>query len=383
MSVFLFTVFGLPTPLLVTLVGAIITLILYGKSLLKSREIMPVIYYKDSALATHILKKCRQLCTPFRPPIWLLNQHVQTIVSNFLLPKPAMRYDREYLLMRDRGVVSLDWALVVDRRIRETSSVLIIIPDLTSDATSVSSLTQAASDRGFRVVVFNRRGHANSFLTSPKLQGFGDPTDLRQVVKYIRGMYSRANVVAVAVGTGSGLLLSYLGEHGSSAHISAAVCISACYEAQEVLGKQLRSFYDFLYLFRLKKILCVHARALSDYCDMRAAMTSWTFQEFDENLYCKIYGHKSIEEYWERNNPMRDVDDIAVPLMCINSLDDPMFSNDFIPYDLFRCYPNLFLVVTDKGGHCGFLENISGISWADRLAVGFIEALLDAQLKMK
>ncbi|XP_029638103.1 protein ABHD15-like [Octopus sinensis] len=376
-------IIALPSPLFMAFIFAIIMFLIYNWKFFQTDDAMPVAYYKESALATHIMKKCKQLCQPFKPTLWIRNKHIQTLLTPWL-SNSQVQYEREYLQMRDRGIVSVDWASLRDRRIRESNTVFIIIPDVARDATSVSRLTKHATDRGFRVAVFNRRGHANSFLTSPKLQGFGDPTDLRQVVKYIRGVYSRANLVAVAMGTGSGLLLSYLGEYGSSAHLAASVCVSACYEAQELLGKDIKNIYDFFYLLRQKRALSPHVPALTGHLDLLSLFNSWTFRDFDERLYCKMYGHKSIDDYWERNNPMRDADDIAVPLLCINSLDDPMFPKSNIPYDLFKCYPNLFLVVTERGGHCGFIENLTtAVSWAECLTIRYIEAVLDAQLKIK
>ena len=85
----------------------------------------------------------------------------------------------------------------------------------------------------------------------------------------------------------------------------------------------------------------------------------------------------SVEEYWERNNPIRDVDEIAVPVLCINSLDDPFYAGSTIPYDLFRCYPNFLKVATEKGGQCGFLERFPLKSWADCLCLDYLEAVFE------
>jgi predicted alpha/beta-fold hydrolase len=35
-----------------------------------------------------------------------------------------------------------------------------------------------------------------------------------------------------------------------------------------------------------------------------------------------MYGYKDVEEFYDRNNPLRDVDDISVPLLFISSEDD-------------------------------------------------------------
>ena len=83
--------------------------------------------------------------------------------------------------MRDKGVVALDWALSVQPRAKRKSTVLLVLPPITGDAFTVSALCCLATWRGFRTLMFNRRGHGGSVLTTPKLQSSCDPSYLRQV----------------------------------------------------------------------------------------------------------------------------------------------------------------------------------------------------------
>ena len=90
-------------------------------------------------------------------------------------------FQREYLQMRDKRVVALDWVLSVQPRVKRKSTVLLVLPPITGDAFTVSALCCLATRRGFRTLVFNRRGHGGSVLTTPKLQSSCDPSYLRQV----------------------------------------------------------------------------------------------------------------------------------------------------------------------------------------------------------
>lgn len=81
-------------------------------------------------------------------------------------------------------------------------------------------------------MVFNRRGHNGTPLTTVKLQPFGDPADLREAVRYIRYQQPSGRLFAASESTGSGLLLSYLGECGSSSYVTAAVCLSPVFRCQ-------------------------------------------------------------------------------------------------------------------------------------------------------
>ncbi|XP_060570232.1 protein ABHD15-like [Ruditapes philippinarum] len=354
----------------------VISILIYIKSILQKSSTIPKLYFKESALASHLLKRCRLMNRKFDPPWWISNAHVQTILP-FLLPSEELEYDREYLQMKDRGVVALDWVVQVSIHKRKRCTILLVIPGFTANALSVSKLCGLAAHKGYRPVVFNPRGFGNSNLTTAKLLSYGDPTDLRQVIKYIHGCYPKALITMIGYGNGCSLLLSYLGEYGSSANICAGACISACFDYTERFSKDKRGMYDLLYLSKLKCTIGAHSKALSNKIDLNELLRAWSYRRFDEVVYSKMYGFSNVEEFWERNNPLRDVDEIAVPLLFINSLDDPFYSNIKIPYELCKYYPQFLMVATEKGGHCSFTEKICDVTWAEKLAIDYIDSVLE------
>ena len=346
----------------------------------KDCEESPTLYYKDSLLAKYILLKCTRLTQPFRPTYWAQNAHVQTILPA-VLPRARVSFEREFLQMKDRGIVALDWTTTRIRRLRRYSPIVIFIPELTGDAYSMSNICLEGIRRGLRCVVFNKRGHGGSPITTQKLQSFGDPRDFREVVKYIRSRYPEAKLTAVGASAGSGLLLSYLGEYGSSTFLTAGVCISPAYDVPALfnsgdhVGQQP---YHKMMLYNLKRIFSRHASALVKTADVDSVMKASTLAQYEESVQCKMHGFKSMDDYWEGNNPMRDVDDISVPVLCLNSKDDPICGEKNIPMDLFKLYPNFCLALTERGGHCGFLEgNSSPDSWADKVAIDYLKVVLE------
>lgn len=367
----------LSLPFLMAILGTVLfSIAFYLKSLVNPRHTIPKLYFKESALASHLLKRCRLMNRKFQPPFWLRNRHIQTVIT-YIVPSSSVEFDREYLQMKDKGVVALDWVVQVSIHKRKRCTILIVLPGMTSNALSVSKLCSLAAHKGYRPVVFNPRGHGGSVLTTPKLLSQGDPNDLRQVVKYIHDRYPKALINMVGYGTGCSVLLSYLGEFGSSANISAGVCVSACFDHTERFSKQIHSIYDILYLLKLKLIICSHAKALSKQINMKELLRTWSFDKFTELVYFKQYACNNMEDYWDRTNPLRDIDEISVPLMFINSLDDPFYPKLKIPYELCRYYPHFLMVVTKKGGHGGFIENPLDLSWADKLAIDYLDAVLE------
>ena len=53
-----------------------------------------------------------------------------------------------------------------------------------------------------RPVFFNKRGHGDSILTTPKLQSFGDTSDLRHSILHIHNKYPNASIIAIGHSAG-------------------------------------------------------------------------------------------------------------------------------------------------------------------------------------
>ncbi len=78
---------------------------------------------------------------------------------------------------------------------------------------------------------------------------------------------------------------------------------------------------------------------------------------FDEIFNGKLHGYKTASEYYRNISAVKNLIDIDVPVLCINSLDDPMTPSQVIAYDDIKLNPNIFLIVTEKGSHMGFISN--------------------------
>lgn len=363
----------LPAMLLVFIV--VVTL-LYVRYFQNHQEFKPCLYYKKSRISVVIKKGCKRLNEDFRPTFWARNRHIQT-----LLPwicswwQEELELNREYLQMADKGVVALDWLAVDDKTLTKMSPVMLLIPDLTGAAADMAAACQMALARKFRPVVFNRRGHGGTSLSTYRLQSFGDARDLDEAVQFIRHMYPYSEIFAIGFSTGSGLLLSYLGETSAATQLNAAVCISPCYDAEGLFtSKSAPEPYNWLWTLKLKSILRQHP-CLGNVINYNLALQSSNIKELDERVFVKLNQYSSLEEYWRYNDPMRNVTNITIPVLCVSALDDPICTKDTIPFSLFKTSSNLFLVTTDKGGHCGFLENGIPSSWANKLACDYLETV--------
>lgn len=78
-------------------------------------------------------------------------------------------------------------------------------------------------------------------------------------------------------------------------------------------------------------------------------------------------------EYWKYNDFMCSIINIYILVFCISVFDDLICIKDIILFSFFKIFFNLFLVIIEKGGYCGFLENGLFILWVNKFVCDYFE----------
>jgi predicted alpha/beta-fold hydrolase len=97
-----------------------------------------------------------------------------------------------------------------------------------------------------------------------------------------------------------------------------------------------------------------------------------TIRAFDDAYTAPSHGFGDAETYYFQASAMRLIDKIAIPSLIIAAEDDP-----FVPGDQFRRpavagNPNVRVLLSPHGGHCGFLS--ADGYYAERTALVFLNA---------
>lgn len=91
--------------------------------------------------------------------------------------------------------------------------------------------------------------------------------------------------------------------------------------------------------------------------DLPRALAAETITEFDDAFIASIYGFRNCWDYYRQTSSIYYMDDITVPTLVINALDDPFFDSSVFPIDKTvdggGCSP-IKLFRADYGGHLGF-----------------------------
>uniref|UniRef100_A0A3P9CCM6 Protein ABHD15 n=1 Tax=Maylandia zebra TaxID=106582 RepID=A0A3P9CCM6_9CICH len=338
---------------------------------------------KPSALANYLLKHCWTFSN-YSPCVgwtWRASAFLQSVYEACWPYESPVQFVRDNLQLSDDGVVALDWAVPSYQKRRRTSShstspVLLIIPNSFGKITrNVLKLCEMALSHGYLPVVFNRRNHNSCPLTTVKLQQFGDPADLREAVRYIRYRQPAGRLYAVSESSGSGLLLSYLGECGSSSYVTAAVCLSPVFRCQSWFESGLCWPLQGALVLYQKICLSRYRTVLAETLQTDTLFSSHSLRGLEEALFCH---NTSItwDAYWEHNEPLRDVDEVAIPVLSVCAKDDPIRGDaqSTVPLELFETNPHFFLLLTDRGGHCGFSTQSEG---NDAASLEFFRATTD------
>ncbi|PVD33092.1 hypothetical protein C0Q70_08541 [Pomacea canaliculata] len=222
-----------PLTLALTCLGTLlITVLIYLKRLLRARECPARLTCRDSALARHVGAHCPTFRRILRLPAWARNCHVQSCLG-LLACRQGAHFAREYLQLHDGGLLALDWA-VGSQYVSPAHPLLLLLPDLTGSAVQLSALCCQALTLGMRAVVINRRGQAVALSAPQSYLVMETPlTSVRSLGTATHPPESRP--LRCRGGDRGDALLSYLGQFGSSARLSAAVCISPSYNAADTL----------------------------------------------------------------------------------------------------------------------------------------------------
>jgi uncharacterized protein len=266
---------------------------------------------------------------------------------------------------------------------REAHLTLIGLHGLEGSSTAhyMRGIAYKALRAGFNVVLLNQRNCGGTELLGPGLYHSGLTEDAALVIKaLVREGLDR--VVVGGYSLGGNLALKLAGEHTPAelptlkgiCAVSPALELEQCVRALE---RPSNTIYQWNFVRNLKAHLRRKDRCWPGRFALDALPRVRTVREFDAVYTAPHFGFGTAEEYYHRAAAMRVIDRIRIPALIITAADDP-----FVPLDAFRDpaltgNPHISLIVTEYGGHCGFLGVASGDGddgyWAERKIVEFAQ----------
>ncbi|CAH2035327.1 unnamed protein product [Thlaspi arvense] len=335
-----------------------------------------LIYNPDSPLYHGVVSRCRILHGRYVATPWLASPHLQTCFLNFNGLPPVFSYSRQLFRASDGGTIALDWLTnsdVLDGSQNEIlkedkTPIAVVIPGLTSDSSSayLKHLAYNTAKTGWNVVISNHRGLGGVSVTSDRFYNAGWTEDIRVVLGHLQQEYPMAPLFAIGTSIGANVLVKYLGEEGEKTPLRGAVAICSPWDlliGDRFICRTLKQkLYDKALTIGLQGYAQLHEPQYTRLANWEGIKKSRSIRDFDNHATCIVGKFETVDTYYRKSSSTQYVGNVAVPLLCISALDDPLCTKEAIPWDECRANKNIVLATTNHGGHLAFFEGLTASS---------------------
>ncbi|HSG46565.1 MAG TPA: alpha/beta fold hydrolase [Longimicrobiales bacterium] len=323
---------------------------------------------------------------PFHPDRWALNPHVQTLAGKYLRPEPDLSLVRERWTTPDGDFLDVDF-------LQDSGGPVVLVLHGLEGHTRrryMLSTFMALQEAGMVPVGLNFRSCSGEPNRTARAYHSGETADLGFVLQRLRNRFPGRALAVVGFSLGGNMILKYLGERGAGRAPSdapgplpdAAVALSVPYDlaaGADFLGRTLMGkLYNRYFLGSLLRKVRDKEHLLRDLVDLRALYRTRTIRAFDNLLTAPVHGFRDADHYYAECSARIYLGAIRTPTLLLHATDDPFLPAECIPLRAMSENPWLHPVVTDRGGHVGFVQG--GIRrprfWAEMGVVRFLGAVL-------
>ena len=258
-----------------------------------------------------------------------------------------------------------------------------------STAHYMRGIAHKALAAGLNVVLLNQRNCGGTEHLGPGLYHSGLTEDAAHVIRTL-AREGLDRVVVAGYSLGGNLALKLAGDHTPETlpslkgvcAVSPVLDLEACVRALE---RRSNVVYQWNFVRNLKARMRRKNACFPGGFDLSRLGSIYSARAFDAAYTAPHFGFASAEDYYYRASALRVASRIKVPALVITAQDDP-----FVPVQPFRdaaltSNPNITVVITEHGGHCGFLATPSDSDdgyWAERAIVDFaVSASISSRAK--
>lgn len=312
----------------------------------------------------------------YKPPFQFKNGFIATVYSG-LIRKVDLFQERERIETRDQDFLDLDWSYAQ----KKSDSVIILLHGLEGHAQRpyVTGSAKLFNQNGVDAVGVNFRGCSgedNRFYNS---YHSGATNDLDDVVKHCIEKKGYSKVFIKGISLGGNITLKYLGEDRDiPKQIKSAIAISVPVHLNGS-AKELHKTKNKAFAIRFKKHLVdklkVKILQFPDRISVAEINSIKTLRDFDEVYTSKAHGFFDALDYYEKASSLQFLNDIRVPTLVMNALNDSFLSSECYPVKEAKNNPNLHLEMPKYGGHVGFIQK-NKVYYNEQRALEFVKDLI-------
>ncbi|TDQ18531.1 hypothetical protein DFQ04_0333 [Algoriphagus boseongensis] len=307
----------------------------------------------------------------YKRPKWLFNGHLETIYPALFRKVDFQKPERERISTPDGDFLDLDWY-------KNHKPKLVLIShglEGNSSRPYIMGMVREFVQNGFDALAWNYRGCGDELNNKPIFYHSGATYDLDTVISHALKSYEEIYLVGFSLG--GNLTLKYLGEKKNSLpQIKKAVAISVPLDLGKSCDK-ISSGENILYskrfLSTLKEKVVRKSMLFPEEITPQKLEKVKTLRDFDDVFTGPLHGFQDAQEYYEVNSSLQFLDQIEVPALVLNAINDPFLSDTCFPYSLAKKLETVFFEFPKHGGHVGFSSGGNEKSYySERRAVEFI-----------
>lgn len=330
-----------------------------------------------------ILDKCPIVQQKFSPSWWAASSFLQTVIPSLIRSRlDTMRYTREIVNCPDGGAVSLDW--FEGSPTSADTPIAVLFPGLIGDSQSeyLRYIVPSLKQIGYRVVTFNNRGRGGLELKTPRIYCAANFDDLELVIDSLREKNPTSLIIATGFSMGGMVLTRYLAERGSDAKVDAAMLVSANFDLVNGTKNMETGYFNRFVARVMTKELVNILLSDKEVLAKTDKPVQWdklkdatSFRELDRYFTCPMWGYNDPEDYFLDSTNNDRLPKIQVPTLALNSADDMFSPYATLPLD--KLNEAVVFVVTQRGGHLGFMDRYQTPYYGDRLIEQYHKAILE------
>ena len=376
-----------------------------------SFEEIPMVNCANTIFNKRVVQHMQPTLERFVPAPWAPWGCSQTVFSQCAQISRESKFPytrRQHVRAADGVELHIDWKEKPDM-LEDTLLVIVLHGIGGSSASKVARITcDMAMDRGWRSAVYVRRGHGDSSLLpqpplsdgcivggAARVKSFPmhcDLDDMNTIIRCVQIAFPSAPKVIVGFSAGANVVVKYLGSGITiPPQIIAAVSVCNGHELVSLTREYThRPAVNALMTSALQSVLKKRSAEVKRIAEVRGVALDFgrlfgtkDVREFDEMLMLPLYRQfTTIDEYYAFNSCHTAFGQISTPLLCMAALDDPLIRSDLSEHAVCASAKNsnIISVITERGGHLGWLTGWSGVWWQQDLIFSYITSVYDMYL---
>jgi uncharacterized protein len=268
----------------------------------------------------------------YKPPFFLFNAHLQTIIPSLLRRVDGVRYERERIETADEDFLDLDWACPGHNRLAILSHGL----EGDSRRPYIMGMVRELNAGGWDALAWNFRGCGGEINRQLRFYHSGATDDLEAVISHALRQKAYQSIALIGFSLGGNMTLKYLGERGTELRpqIRKSVVFSVPCDLQTGALKMARmsnAIYMRRFLRHLRRKVRAKALLMPDKINDMGYHLIKNFKDFDDRYTAPLHGFRDAIDYWNQCSSKNYLRTIAVPTLIVNAKNDPFLSPECFP----------------------------------------------------